>query len=85
MVSAFLKGVDVHLSLESVVDLNQIKRNLEEEHTQLQKFLAGVRAKLSNQQFMARAKPEVVEMEKIKLADAEERLKKIEERLKVLS
>lgn len=81
----FLKGVDIHLLLEGVVDLVKVKGNLEAERAQLQKFLAGVRAKLTNEQFMARAKPEVIETEKQKLQDGEEKLKKIEERLKALS
>jgi len=84
-VSAFLKGADIHLPLEGVVDLAKVKANLEEELSQLQKFLAGVRAKLGNEQFMARAKPEVVETEQQKLKDGEEKLKKVEERLKALS
>lgn len=84
-VSAFLKGVDIHLSLEGVVDLEKVKTNLKEERVQLQKFLAGVHAKLENEQFIARAKPEVVETEKQKLADGEAKLKKIEERLKALA
>ncbi len=85
MVSAFLKGADIHLPLEGVVDLAKVKTNLEAERMQLQKFLAGVRAKLSNEQFVARAKPEVVEVEKQKLQDAEAKLTKIEERLKALA
>ncbi|OIO54595.1 valine--tRNA ligase [Candidatus Peregrinibacteria bacterium CG1_02_54_53] len=85
MVSAFRKGIDVHLSLEGIVDLAQVKVNLEAERTQLTKFLSGVRAKLENEQFMARAKPEVIENEKQKLADAEAKIAKIEERLKALS
>ena len=84
-VSAFLKGADIHLALEGVVDLNKVKVNLEGERVQLQKFLAGVHAKLDNEQFIARAKPEVVEVEKQKLADGEAKLKKIEERLKALA
>jgi valyl-tRNA synthetase len=85
VVSTFLKGVDIHLSLEGVVDLTKVKGNMEAERVQLQKFLAGVQAKLSNEQFIARAKPEVVETEKQKLKDAEAKLAKIEERLKALS
>ncbi|MDO8468918.1 MAG: valine--tRNA ligase [Candidatus Peribacter sp.] len=85
VVSAFLKGVDIQLLLEGVVDLTKVKENLEAERAQLQKFLAGVQAKLGNEQFVARAKPEVIETEKQKLADGEAKLKKIEERLKAFA
>jgi len=84
VVSAFLKGADIYLSLEGVVDLTIVKQSLEADRAQLTKFLAGVQAKLGNEQFMAHAKPEVVETEKQKLADGEAKLKKIEERLKAL-
>ncbi|OGJ83364.1 valine--tRNA ligase [Candidatus Peribacteria bacterium RIFOXYC2_FULL_58_10] len=82
MVSAFLNGVDVHLSLEGVVDLEKTKKNLEAERAQLQKFLAGVEAKLGNERFMNSAKPDVVTLEQEKKASAQEKLRKIEERLK---
>jgi valyl-tRNA synthetase len=84
MVSAFLKGVDIHVPLEGVVDIAKVKANLESEQRSLQKFLAGVRAKLGNGQFLARAKSEVVSAERQKLQDGEAKLKKIEERLKAL-
>ncbi|MDD5751348.1 MAG: valine--tRNA ligase [Candidatus Peribacteraceae bacterium] len=85
MATRFMPWGAVYLPLEGVVDLEKVKANLEEERVHLQKFLAGVRAKLGNEQFVARAKPEVVETEKQKLADGEAKLKKIEERLKALS
>lgn len=40
--------------------------------------------KLSNERFVSNAKPEVVEIEKKKKADAEEKIKVIEESLKDL-
>ncbi|MDD5041259.1 MAG: valine--tRNA ligase [Candidatus Peribacteraceae bacterium] len=84
IVSTFLNWADIHLSLEGVVDLVKVKANLESERAQLEKFLSGVRAKLGNEQFLARAKTEVIETEQQKLKDGEEKLKKIEERLKAL-
>ncbi|MFH1444795.1 MAG: valine--tRNA ligase [Candidatus Peregrinibacteria bacterium] len=83
--SAFLKCAEVHIALEGAVDIKKLKDDLQAECLQLQKFLAGVRAKLDNEHFMARAKPEVIATEKQKLADAEAKISKIEERLKALS
>jgi valyl-tRNA synthetase len=44
-------------------------------------FLTSVQKKLSNERFVQNAKPEVVEFEKKKQADAEARIKTIEESL----
>jgi valyl-tRNA synthetase len=50
-----------------------------------QGFLQSVMKKLSNERFVQNAKPEVVDMEKKKQADAEARIKTIEESLKSLA
>jgi valyl-tRNA synthetase len=44
-------------------------------------FLASVEKKLSNERFVQNAKPEVVEVERKKKADAEAKIKAIEESL----
>jgi valyl-tRNA synthetase len=43
----------------------------------LKGFLKSVDAKLSNEKFVANAKPEVIEKERQKKADAEEKIKKL--------
>ncbi|MDR3093825.1 MAG: hypothetical protein LBU62_04185, partial [Bacteroidales bacterium] len=45
----------------------------------LEGFLKSVQGKLSNEKFVANAKPEVVENERKKLADAETKMKSFEE------
>ncbi|MFM8741412.1 MAG: hypothetical protein ACKOC0_14590, partial [Cytophagales bacterium] len=47
-------------------------------------FLASVEKKLSNEKFVANAKPEVIEIERKKKADAEAKIKALEETLKNL-
>lgn len=47
-------------------------------------FLASVEKKLSNEKFVANAKPEVIEIERKKKADAETKIKALEESLKNL-
>ncbi len=82
--SAFLAGVEVHLSLEGLVDLGKEKENLEKEQAQLQKYLSGIQGKLKNASFVDNAPPAVVEGEKKKASETEEKLSKILERLKAL-
>ncbi|MDD5026646.1 MAG: valine--tRNA ligase [Candidatus Peribacteraceae bacterium] len=82
--STFLKGAEVHIALEGALDLKKLRNDLQTELLNLRKFLEIVNAKLGNPKFMEHAKKEVIELEQQKLASAEEKLKKIEERLKAL-
>jgi valyl-tRNA synthetase len=83
--SVFLKGVEVHIPLEGMIDMDAEKQKLTKEQENLRGFLAGVEKKLSNEQFVAHAPAEVLAKERQKLTDAQEKLKKVEERLKLLS
>lgn len=80
-VSAFLAGVEVHLSLAGLVDKEKERENLQKEQKELSGYVKGVQAKLGNEGFVSRAPAEVIEGEREKLKVAEEKLAKIEERL----
>lgn len=65
--------------------------NKEEEKARLNKelaycigFLKSVQIKLSNEKFVAKAKPELIELERKKLADTEEKIKVLESQIAVL-
>ena len=83
--SVFLKGVEVHIPLEGMIDLDAEKQKLTKEQASLNGFLSGIEQKLSNEQFVAHAPEEVITKERQKLADAQEKLRKVEERLKLFS
>ncbi|MBI3336452.1 valine--tRNA ligase [Candidatus Peregrinibacteria bacterium] len=70
-------GIEVHVSMEGLVDLEGLKK----EQTQLKSYVDSLGKKLSNEQFTSRAPAAVIEQERQKLAEAEGKLKKIEERL----
>ncbi len=78
---AFTTHVEVHLSLAGLLDLDVERKRLTAERDQLTGFVAGIEGKLSNEQFVARARPDVVQTERDKLATQKEKLAKIEERL----
>jgi valyl-tRNA synthetase len=82
--SAFLPDIEVHLSLEGLFDPAKMKISLEKEQADLTKYVSVLSGKLKNKAFVDRAPKELVEGEKQKLADAMEKLKKIEERMKML-
>lgn len=82
--SAFLPGIEIHVSLEGLFDPAKEKASLTKEKENLEKFVKGIESKLGNKQFISKAPKELVDEQKQKLAEAEEKLKKIGERLKNL-
>jgi valyl-tRNA synthetase len=72
------------LQAERAVDTVALKAELEKDLAYQQNFLQSVLKKLSNERFVQNAKPEVIEFERKKQADAEARIKTIEESLSSL-
>lgn len=67
------------------IDPQAEAERLQKEKEYLLGFLKSVNAKLLNERFMANAKPEVIEVEQRKKADAEAKLKILEESLAALA
>ncbi|MBU0458011.1 valine--tRNA ligase [Patescibacteria group bacterium] len=82
--STFLKNCEVHIPLEGVIDLDKEKEKLTKEKSKLEGFIKSIKSKLDNKKFMDNAPEEVVETEKDKLKNAEEKLEKINGRLGIL-
>ena len=76
-----VKQMEFYLDLGERIDPAEEKARLEKELDYLQGFLKSVKAKLSNQRFVGGAPAMVVDREKAKLADAEAKIKAIEEQL----
>ena len=58
---------------------HRTKRLIEEEIEYYQGFIAAVEKKLSNEKFVANAKPEIIETERKKLADGQLKLQVLKE------
>lgn len=67
--------------LNKQLDKSQLKNELEKDLEHQKGFLQSVIKKLSNEKFVANAKPEVIALEQKKKTDAEARIKTIEESL----
>ncbi|MFP3835099.1 valine--tRNA ligase [Chryseobacterium sp. SIMBA_028] len=81
----FLVGsTEVSIPLSENLDLGEEKIKTEEELKYLKGFLISVDKKLSNEKFVANAKPEVVEVERKKQKDAIDKIAILEEKLKSL-
>ena len=70
-----------YLETTTVMDSGAQKIQLQKDLDYLKGFLVSVDKKLSNERFVQNAKPEVIEIERKKKADAEEKIKVIEESL----
>ncbi|MHC5037041.1 MAG: class I tRNA ligase family protein [Planctomycetota bacterium] len=74
----------VEVLVAGTVDVEQERKRLLKQREALMKRIEGFRKKLANEQFVKKAKPEVVERERANLAESEQKLEKMEANLKDL-
>src|SRR5690606_34295623 len=81
----FLVGRDeFFVNIAQNIDVEAEKEKIQKEIDYLNGFLKAVNAKLSNERFVQNAKPEIVANEQNKKADAESKLRSLQESLKSL-
>ncbi|BCL81679.1 valine--tRNA ligase [Ktedonobacteria bacterium brp13] len=73
-------AVEIYLPLAGMIDIGKELERLDKEIDQVQQDLARIQGKLGNQNFVQRAKPEVVEKERERLTAQQERLDKLQTR-----
>ena len=79
---SFVSGTDKYfVVLNQTIDIEAEREKMTKELQHQQGFLKSVNAKLSNERFVANAKPEVVAVEQKKQADALARIAILEESL----
>ncbi len=83
--SAVVKGCDIFIPLEGLIDINVERARIEKELSRLLNSFNGVRKKLENENFVSKAPADVIEKEKNKLADWEKALEKLQAILDDLS
>lgn len=76
-----IKADEFFIPVAQELDLEKEKENLQKELEYTKGFLMSVTKKLSNERFVNNAPPQVVEMENKKKADAEAKIKALEESL----
>ncbi|MCE1187501.1 MAG: valine--tRNA ligase [Ignavibacteria bacterium] len=82
--SVVLKDCEIFVPLEGLIDLDIEKNRLQKEIDRLEGSLIGVQKKLSNESFVQNAPADIVEREKQKLSDWQEKLNKLINLLKNL-
>jgi valyl-tRNA synthetase len=80
-ITAVVQKDKFFLETTAVLDTSSQREQLQKDLDYLKGFLVSVDKKLSNEKFVNNAKPEVVDVERKKKADAEEKIKAIEESL----
>ncbi|WP_337044937.1 valine--tRNA ligase [Emticicia sp. 17c] len=80
-VSFVIKGDEFTLDLGGNIDIETEKANLQKDLDYTLGFKKSVESKLANERFVQNAKPDIIEKERQKLADAEAKIKALEEAL----
>ena len=75
--SAVVKGYNLYIPLEGLIDLTAERERTEKEIINLEGILAKINAKLSNEKFIQNAKPELVEQERAKQTEWQSSLDKL--------
>ena len=83
--SAVAAGFEISLPLADLIDLGAERERLRKELDRLEQLLILARKKLANQDFLAKAKPEVVERERVKLEELTAVREKVERALGALA
>ncbi|MBN1488762.1 MAG: valine--tRNA ligase, partial [Phycisphaerae bacterium] len=81
--TAVVRDADIYVC--GVVDIEQEKQRLTKQREQLAGQIEGTEKKLANENFISKAKPEVVERERARLADLKAQFEAIEANLAALS
>ena len=74
-----------YIGSEKELDNETLKNDLVKDLEHQRNFLLSVRKKLSNERFVQNARPEVIELERKKLADTADRIRTMEESLAALN
>ncbi|HSB32922.1 MAG TPA: class I tRNA ligase family protein, partial [Nitrospirota bacterium] len=82
--TAVIKGAEIYVPLEGVLDLTQERERLQKEIAKISKDIEVFFKKLSNPNFVEKAPKEVVEKDTAKLEDFKAKRDKLEQSLKML-
>ena len=79
--STVISGAEIFIPLEGLIDIEVEKKRLNKELTNLTNQLEKVSKKLANSDFLANAPKEIIEREKSKKADYQDRIEKLNKNL----
>ena len=80
-ISVLVRAIEYFIPMEGKMDVGKEIETIQKELAYNQGFLESIDKKLSNEKFVASAPPKVIEIERKKKADAETKIKALEENL----
>ncbi|MFO7890700.1 MAG: valine--tRNA ligase [bacterium] len=83
--TAVIHDLEIFIPLKDIIDLKVERERIEKEMNRLQGLLQGITQKLQNEQFINKAPEKVVEKEKKKQINFQEKFDKLQENLKMIS
>ncbi len=78
------QGFETYIFVKEAIDVEKEISKIEDEISKTRSLLEGVERKLSNEKFLNGAKPEIIEKEKSKKREFEEKIEKSEKHIEVL-
>lgn len=78
-ISSVVGPYQIYLKIEGLIDIDQEKLRLDKEIQRTESFLVSIEKKLSNEKFVKKASPDVVENERKKQEDSKQKLEKLKE------
>jgi len=82
--AAVVGKITAFIPTEGLIDLEYELKRLKAEAKDLEKYIKGIELKINNMDFLEKAPKEVVEAEKARIAEANEKLEKLNEQIKSL-
>ena len=80
--SAVVSGVEIYVPLEGIIDVNLERQRLQKEIDRLEGQIQSIDRKLMNNDFIAKAPPQVLEKEKAKRENFKQTIDKLQGSLK---
>lgn len=81
---AMAHGINVYIPLEGLIDTEKEKIKIEKEITSIEKFIAGLKSRLENKEFVSKAPEQIIAQQKETLAKKEAGLAELKKHLEAL-
>ena len=82
--SAVVSDAEIYLPVSGMINIDKEHQRLTKELKRVEEFVQHLAVKLENKRFLERAPKDIIEKEKVKLIENQEKLKQIKSQLKTL-
>jgi valyl-tRNA synthetase len=79
-----LKGLEAYVPLEGLIDFEKEQARLQKDRENAENEISRIQQRLQDENFASRAKPEIVERERERLAALQERLARLKKTIESL-